>query len=200
MRIAAIALLVFIFLSDSFTSANSKELVDEKEMELLAKEIAKKFNYYDEISSRVPNYLKGEKEFGGQCGDYAIAFVNEWNKKHANENEAFLVIQQQGIDQVPDGIYRVIGKDQQKLPFLKGRTTSMIYIWNNILGIGHPDFGGYIIELKNKAHVASHFGLKNWQNNGPHVWVIIGDTSVDPTYADFGNLPIIGKDQFTTKY
>lgn len=41
MRIAAIALLVFIFLSDSFASANSEELVDEKEMELLAKEIAK---------------------------------------------------------------------------------------------------------------------------------------------------------------
>ena len=166
----------------------------QKEMESVAKNVALEFDYYDEISSTVPNFLKGESEIGGQCGDYALAFANKWNEKHPNE--AFLVIQQQGIKQIPDGIYEIVGKDPQELPFLKNRTTSMLYIWNNVIGVGHPKLGGFNIELVKKTHVTSHFGLPNWERNGPHVWVIIGETSVDPTYADFGELPIIGEDKF----
>jgi Synergist-CTERM protein sorting domain-containing protein len=70
----------------------------------------------------------------------------------------------------------------------------MLYIWDEISGIGHPQLGGYKIRLVKQLHVKSHFGLPNWENNGSHVWVMVGDISVDPTYADTGTL-IIGRDE-----
>jgi len=168
--------------------------VYKTKMIAVAKKVAFKFNYYDEISSSIPNFYQSKSEIGGQCGDYALAFVNLWNAKFPQK--ALLVIQQQGIKQFPDGIYEVIGKDQQNLPFLKGRTTSMLYVWNNVLGIGHPKLGSYKIRLIKKAYVKSHFGLKNWNKNGPHVWVLIDNIGIDPTYADFGTFPIVGRDVF----
>lgn len=166
----------------------------EGEMAVLAKEVASGFNYYDEISASAPNLVKADNEIGGQCGDYALEFVNRWNRKYPGE--ALLLIQQQGIPQFPDGLYEVVGKDTQPLPFLKNRKTSMLYLWNNILGVGHPETGGYKIKLRKAVHVTSHFGLPRWETNGPHVWVAIGETSVDPTYADLGALPVVGEDQF----
>ncbi len=175
---------------------NQKKVIEEKENEMLsiAKEVASQFNYYDEISFSTPNYLQGKNEINGQCSDYALSFVNKWNIKYPNE--ALLVIQQQGLEEFPDGIYEVVEKDTQELPFLQNRKTSMLYKWNNKLGIGHPVLGGYTIRLIQKANAVSHFNLENWDKNGPHVWVKIGNLSIDPTYADFGTLPIIGTDKF----
>lgn len=158
----------------------------------VVEEVALKFDYYDEVSTSVPNLFKGDAEIGGQCADYALAFVNLWNARH--QPKALLVVQQQGIQQFPDGIYEVIGADTQELPFLKNRTTSMFYEWNNVLGIGHPELGGYKIKLIEKVHVNSHHGIKDWNSNGPHVWVKLDSVSVDPTYAEFGSLPVIGHD------
>jgi len=158
----------------------------------VVEEVALKFNYYDEVSATVPNSIKGDSEIGGQCADYALAFINLWNASY--QPKALLVIQQQGIAQFPDGIYEVIGKDTQELPFLKNRTISMLYEWNNTLGIGHPELGGYKIKLIERVHVNSHHGFKDWNNNGPHVWVKLDSVSVDPTYAEFGSLPVIGHD------
>jgi hypothetical protein len=99
------------------------------------------------------------------------------------------------LDGFPDGIYEVLGKDEQDLPFLKDRTTSMLYVGNGATGIGHPELGGYRIKQVRRWHVKSHFGLPTWEQNGPHVWVIIGSLGVDPTYADFGTLPVTGTDE-----
>lgn len=192
MRIMMAIIIVLMLSGCVHKTENNKPIENEAEMLALAKEVAMKFNYYDDISATVPNFYKGESELGGQCGDYALAFVNLWNAKYPNK--AMLVIQQQGIEQFPDGIYEVIEKDMQELPFLNNRTTSMLYVWNNVLGIGHPELGAYKIKLKKEVHVKSHFGIKGWNNNGPHVWVIIDDIGIDPTYADFGTLPIIGYD------
>ena len=167
---------------------------NEEELLTLSKEIAAMFDYYDEISASVPNMIVGQSEIGGQCGDYALAFVNKWNTKYLNQ--ALLVIQQQGLKEFPDGIYKVIGKDNRKLPFLENRTTSMLYLWFYTRGIGHPQLGGYKIRLLKRLHINSHFDLPDWENNGPHVWVWVGNMSIDPTYADSGTLPIIGIDKW----
>jgi hypothetical protein len=37
--------------------------------------------------------------------------------------------------------------------------------------------------------------IKNWKNNGPHVWVKIGVISVDPTYTDIGGASTMGIDK-----
>ena len=72
----------------------------------------------------------------------------------------------------------------------------MLYLWVYVRGLGHPQLGGYKIKLLKRLHVTSHFDLPDWENNGPHVWVWVGNTSVDPTYADSGVLPITGKDRW----
>ena len=190
-RIAPILVLCLILVGTH--SAGAIELEDYRAKILaVAEEVAMQFDYYDEVSAAVPNSIKGDSEIGGQCADYALAFVNLWNAGY--QPKALLVIQQQGIAQFPDGIYEVIGKDTQDLPFLKNRTVSMLYEWNNTLGIGHPELGGYKIKLIERVHVNSHHGIKDWNNNGPHVWVKLDSVSVDPTYAEFGSLPVIGHD------
>jgi hypothetical protein len=167
---------------------------NEEELLIVAKEVASMFDYYDEISASVPNEIVGQSEIGGQCGDYALAFVNKWNARYPGQ--ALLVIQQQGLNQFPDGIYEVTGKDNRNLPFLKKRTTSMLYLWIYVRGIGHPQLGGYKIRLLKRLHITSHLERLDWENNGPHVWVWVGNMSVDPTYADSGVFPIIGKDRW----
>jgi hypothetical protein len=167
---------------------------NEEELSTVAREVASIFDYYDEISPSFPNAIVGQSEIGGQCGDYALAFVNKWNVKYPGQ--ALLVIQQQGLNEFPDGIYEVTGNDNRNLPFLKNRTISMLYIWTFIRGIGHPQLGGYKIRLLKKLHIASHFSLPDWENNGPHIWVWVGNMSIDPTYADTETLPIIGIDRW----
>jgi hypothetical protein len=166
---------------------------DKEALLMLAKEVAALFDYYDEISPSIPNTITGPSETGGQCGDYALAFANKWNE--TRPGEALLVIQQQGLDDFPDGLYEVTGKDERDLPFLESRTISLLYIWDGIKGLGHPQLGGYKIRLIKELYIKSHFDIPNWENNGPHVWVLVGDTSIDPTYADIGTLPIIEKDK-----
>lgn len=194
MRKIKTLIIILMILGIVFTTLSSKTKNTNDAMLSIAKKVAKKFDYYDEISASAPNLYKGKSEIGGQCGDYALDFVNRWNAK--NSKKAMLVIQQQGLSDFPDGIYEVIGKDKQPLPFLINRKTSMLYVWNNVLGIGHPQLGGYKIKLVKKVYVKSHFGLKNWSSNGPHVWAVIDKTAVDPTYLDLGITPVIGKDTY----
>ena len=194
MRTIIFVFAVLILMGCIHSAVMDESIENGDEMLALAKEVALKFNYYNEISLTVPNFCKGGSEIGGQCGDYALEFVNLWNSRYPDK--ALLVIQQQGIEQFPDGIYEVVGKDTQDLPFMKDRTTSMLYVWNNVSGIGHPESGGYEIRLIKEVYVKTHFGLGGWSTNGPHIWVVIGDVAVDPTYADFGTRPIVGYDTY----
>ena len=187
-------LIIFLLMGEVHTVGAIELNVYKEKIFAVTEEVALKFDYYDEVSPSTPNYHKGHSEIGGQCGDYALAFVNLWNARYPQK--AQLVIQQQGLRHFPDGIYEVIGKDAQELPFLKNRSTSMLYVWNNVLGIGHPELGGYKIKLIKRVYVKSHHGIRNWNKNGPHVWVKIDNVSIDPTYADLGTLPIIGYDTY----
>jgi hypothetical protein len=166
----------------------------EERIMSIAKEVAGMFRYYEEID-RLPNLIVGSAEVGGQCGDYALAFANIWNERHPDQERALLVIQQQGIEFFPDGLYEVVGKDNRELPI--DWTVSGLYIWDGIRGLYHPELDNYEIRLVRELYIKSHFGIRNWERNGPHVWVMVGDISVDPTYADvFADLPVIGRDEW----
>jgi hypothetical protein len=175
-----------------------QEPVNIEDVMSVAKEVAAMFDYYDEINPYIENLIVGPNEIGGQCGDYSLAFVNIWNERYPKQ-KARLVVQQQIFKQIPDGIYEVVRKDNRSLPFTKNWKESGIYYTDDggTIGLYHPILDNYIIRLVKRVHVKSHFNLPNWEDNGPHVWVMIGDIVVDPTYADFlGDDFIIGKDTY----
>jgi hypothetical protein len=105
--------LLFIFIGCEKTSQEKINPLKEQEIMSIVKEVAGMFKYYEEIQI-LPNIIVGPSEVGGQCGDYALSFVNLWNEKYPNQ--ALLVIQQQGLEPFPDGFYEVIGKDNRNLP------------------------------------------------------------------------------------
>ena len=185
--------------SQGQSATNQYDIPNEEELINVAREAAAMFYYYPEINSRANNLVVGPSEVGGQCGDYALAFVNIWNERHP-EQKALLVVQQQNLTRFPDGLYDVIGIDDRimSLDFKKnGRQVSGFYSWNGIIGYHHPEVGNYLIRLVRELHIKSHFNISNWEKNGPHVWVMVGDISVDPTYTDiWTNRPTIGKDEW----
>jgi len=157
----------------------------------IVNEVGAMFHYYREIDPNPGNLIIGENEIDGQCGDYALAFVNLWNERYANE--ALLVIQYQKPlqDIFPDGLYRVIGKDNRDIPIINttqiknGRAISALYKWNGIMGVGHPELGNWEIKLIESITIKSHFRDDTyWTMDSPHCWVWVGDLSVDPTVAD----------------
>jgi hypothetical protein len=181
-----------IFIGCTTAPQKKLDILNGQEIIGIVNEVAGIFRYYEEIQI-LPNIIVGSLEVGGQCGDYALAFVNLWNEKYPGQ--ALLVIQQQGLEPFPDGLYEVIGKDNRNLPI--DWTVSGLYIWDGIGGIYHPELGNYTIRLVKELYIKSHFGIRNWGKNGPHVWVMVGNISVDPTYADvFPNLPVIGRDEW----
>jgi len=195
---------IFVFaaallIASASAFGNGKQEVQEpvniEDVISVAKEAAAMFDYYDEINPYIQNLIVGPNEIGGHCGDYSLAFVNIWNERYPNQ-KAKLVVQQQPIKEFPDGIYEVVRKDNRNLPFTKNwKLSGLYYTDDGTLGFYHPILDNYIVRLVKKVHVKSHFGIPNWERNGPHVWVMIGDIIVDPTYADYlGDDFIIGKD------
>jgi hypothetical protein len=92
------------------------------------------FSYYDELDPNAENNIVGDSEIEGQCGDYVLAFVNLWNEKYPGQ--ALLVIQNQNVSLVPDGLYKVIGKDGPLPSFLKkiiidNQDTSTLYSYTD---------------------------------------------------------------------
>jgi len=194
-KIVKWAVLSFIFGVVLFGCATTSNVdygpIDEEKIMEVVNEVGMMFRYYLELDPNTKNVIVGPNEVGGQCGDYALAFVNIWNKRYPKQ-EALLIMQQQGIKQFPDGIYKVIRKDNRNLPFLNDLKTSNIYYTDDgdILGLYHPILDNYIIRLQKRLIVKLHFGNPVVK----HVWVKIGDVIVDPTYADTMGSPIIGKD------
>jgi len=155
-----------------------------------AKEAAEMFYYYPELES-YENIFVGSSEIGGQCNDYALAFVNIWNEKYPGQ--ARLVIQNQkwSNGNFPDGIYRVIRKineDDMSSSFrkwIRKETTSKLFYWTvnftKILGIWHPIIGIYEVRLSGKLNITHHFGIE-LKNN--HVWAVVGNLHIDPQWGD----------------
>jgi hypothetical protein len=180
-----------------------KYLELENEIIKIAQISAEGFSYYKSIDPTVGNFYVGKNEVEGQCGDYALMFVIEWNKRYPkNLAEIVAVNQEKGIK---SGSYKVVKKltneerialgikyykrniSQWMRPPLKidGKECSVLF---------HPEIGFYQLEQSKIYEIKQHFGVDMVVNNNPHVWAKVGDISVDPCWADIYNKCFIGKD------
>ena len=118
----------------------------------------------------------------GQCGDYALCFVLEYNKI-AGDNLARLVI---ANNPIPSGTYRVGEKvDVSALGFNGFPSgSSGLLVWYGKTYVYHPVNGAYLIYLERAWTPKKHFGVDMLDKNQIHVWASVGDISVDPTYYD----------------
>ena len=138
-----------------------------------AREVSAWFEY---TTGPMPN------EHLGQCGDYDLRFVLQYNKL-IDANEARLVV---ANNPIPSGTYKVIGKVDAGnigLPDL-GWDRSGFVIWNNFYYLYHPIIGLYEISLERAWIPKTHFGVDMLNPKEIHVWASVGEVSVDPTYID----------------
>lgn len=132
----------------------------------------------------------------GQCGDYALKFVLDFNK-FVGKNVARLVITNNPI---PSGTYRVGKRVDVKSLGFDGFSSggSGILSWDRQLYLYHPWNGAYQIFLEKAWTPKKHFGVNMLDKKQVHVWASIGSVSVDPTYYDSWpeNFPSpLGKDE-----
>jgi hypothetical protein len=194
--------LILLFIGCSSLSANGdnkpkiRPSAFTDELTKVAKEVAEMFYYEkEETGLDAKNIFIGKNEIGGRCGDYALAFVNIWNKRYPGQ--ARLVIQilnqdRRDKNQFTSGIYKVVGKvDENSMPpgfedWVKKNMSVVSRLnvnGNEILAVSHPALGSYEIRLSQKLNIAQHFGTKLESN---HAWVIVGNVHVDPTWGDTG--------------
>lgn len=144
------------------------------------------------------SYTTGKvgSEHEGQCGDYALMFVLNFNN-FIGKNVARLVV---ANNPVKSGTYKVGKKvDVKKLGF-DGFPSggSGFLLWNKQLYLYHPILGAYQLYLDRAWTPKKHFGVNMLDKRQVHVWAAIGNVSVDPTYYDLwpNQFPTpIGKDE-----
>jgi uncharacterized protein YyaL (SSP411 family) len=174
----------------------------ESEIIKIAKSVAEHFTYYKSKSQNAGNYFIGENEIEGQCSDYALLFVIEWNKRHP-ENTAEMVAENQEKG-IKSGSYKVVGKltDEERIALgIKYYDCNMSQ-WlkppleidgTEISVLFHPEIGFYKLVQSKKYNIIQHFGV-DMLNKAPHTWAKVGDIVVDPCWADTNNTSFIGKD------
>jgi len=127
--------------------------------------VARSIKFYD----NQPNYYKGQNEFEGNCGDYAVLF--------ALKTGANLIVQNQRKE-VPNGIYKLVDnvsidiKNEIKRRLVYNHRSGLIGPWDSIyfpIILYHPKLGFYSLELIERKTVKTHFGY-NMINSDPHVW------------------------------
>jgi hypothetical protein len=171
----------------------------------IAKSVAERFIYYKSKNPNAGNYFVGENEIEGQCSDYALLFVIEWNKRYPkNTAEIVTVNQEKGIK---SGSYKVVEKLTDEEPIALGikyynRNMSQWFIppvktgSTEISVLFHPKMGFYKLVQSKNYDIIQHFGV-DMINKAPHTWAKVGDIAVDPCWADTDNTPFIGKDIIT---
>jgi hypothetical protein len=180
-----------------------KYLELENEIIKIAQISAESFSYYKSIDSTVGNFYMGKNEVEGQCSDYALVFVIEWNKRYP-ENLAEIVAVNQEKD-IKSGSYKVMKKltDEERIAlgvkYYKRNISQWMIPPRKIDGkecsvLFHPEIGFYQLEQSEIYEIKQHFGVDMMVNNNPHVWAKVGDISVDPCWADIYNKCFIGKD------
>jgi hypothetical protein len=168
-------------------------ILKEEKIKEIALISAKTFSYYKSKNQNAGNFYVGENEIEGQCSDYALVFVIEWNKRYP-ENLAEIVAVNQDCG-IQSGSYKVIkeikGKYFKESGWLKnipqengGYIDLVLY---------HPSLGFYEVEQTKAYEVKTHFG-EDMSKKGPHVWAKIGDIAIDPCWADTDNTDFIGED------
>ena len=176
-----------------------KTLIENKIIEV-AKISAESFSYYKSIDPNAGNFYIGENEVEGQCSDYALLFVIEWNKRYPdNFAEIVAVNQEKGIK---SGSYKIVNKVEKNIDFELPRwwnlDKSQWFANRNIDGVEcsilfHPQLGFYKLIQSNIYVVKKHFGY-DMTEKGPHVWAKVGNIAVDPCWADTNNTPFLGED------
>lgn len=174
---------IFIFIFCLFSSLQSYGFVAENEYQptptdiqnadRIARETAAWFDYTTGV-------MNSEKL--GQCGDYAVRFVLNYNK-YAGKNVARLVV---ANNPIPSGTYKIGEKtDVAALGFHGFDTGGSGFLnWWGKLYLYHPVLGAYPIYLEKLWTPKSHFGINMLDANQIHVWASVGEVSVDPTYFD----------------
>jgi hypothetical protein len=183
--------------------ANSKGIYLENEIIKIARFSAESFCYYKSIDPDAGNFYMGKNEVEGQCADYALVFVIEWNKKYPeNLAEIVAVNQEKGIK---SGSYKVVKKitDEERIDlgikYYKRNISQWMIPPKKIDGeecsvLFHPEIGFYQLEQSEIYEIKNHFGVDMVVNNSPHVWAKVGDIFVDLCWADIYNKCFIGKD------
>lgn len=186
MKISILAL--FLVLSCTLnqkTFEPSKAEVEQAEK--IAIEVADWFEY-------TTGPMKNERL--GQCGDYAVKFILDYNK-FAGKDVARLVVANNPVD---SGTYRIGKKVDVKALGFNGFSSgsSGFLSWNGQLYLYHPVLGAYEIFLEKAWTPTKHFGVNMLDKRQVHVWASVGNLSVDPTYYDIfkKNFPSpLGKDE-----
>ena len=182
----------------------------ENEIIRIATITARKFIYNNKYLDPNPgNFYKSEDEdeIGGQCSDYALHFVTQWNKVNP-DNEAEIVVVNQDCG-IQSGSYKIVKEisieeinneeiyeplrcklDKEESGWLKN-----VSLGNGeyILVLYHPKIGFYETKQTKVYEVKTHFG-KEMAKQGQHVWAKVGDIAIDPCWADTGNTSFIGED------
>lgn len=175
MKLYLSALLISLLFFSSFNHANDY---------MPTKVEIKKATEFAIATSNWFEYKTGEMtdKNEGQCGDYALMFILNFNK-FMKRDVARLVVANNAID---SGSYRVGRKiDVKKLGFNGFPSgSSGFLIWNDQIYLYHPVIGAYELFLERPWTPKKHFGVNMLDKRQVHVWASIGDISVDPTYYD----------------
>jgi hypothetical protein len=174
----------------------------ENEIIEIARSSAESFHYYISENQNAGNNYIGENEIEGQCSDYALMFVINWNKRHPeNPAEIVAVNQEMGIK---SGSYKVVKKLTEKelidlgVKYFNCNISQWIIPSQKIdeeecSVLFHPEIGFYQLVQSRIYEVKQHFGF-DMVKKGPHVWAKVGDIAIDPCWADTDNTDFIGED------
>jgi len=163
----------------------------------IARISAEKFSYYKSENQDIGNFYIGENEIEGQCSDYALDFVIQWNKNYP-ENQAEIVVVNQDLG-IKSGSYKII-RDVSEL--IRWKCFNKSGWLRNVsqdngeyidLVLYHPNLGFYEVKHTKFYVVKTHFG-EEMAKKGPHVWARICDIAIDPCWADTNNTLFIGED------
>jgi hypothetical protein len=173
----------------------------KKEIIRIAKISAESFSYYKSKEPNAGNFYVGENEIEGQCSDYALLFVINWNKKNP-ENPAEIVVVNQDCG-IQSGSYKIVKEVSDLIRwkcFKESGWLKNVSQGNGVyidLVLYHPSLWFYEVKQTRAYEVKRHFG-ENMAKKGPHVWAKIGDIAIDPCWADTDNTPFIGEDIVTS--
>jgi hypothetical protein len=165
----------------------------------IARLSAERFTYYKSENPNANNYYIGENEVEGQCSDYALFFVINWNKKYPDNPAEIVAVNQKYINSGSHELVKEVKNNIDfDLPQWWNLEKSQWFANQNIDGVEcsilfHPNLGFYKLIQKDIYEVKKHFGY-DMAEKGSHVWAKVGNIAVDPCWADTDNTPFIGED------
>jgi len=153
-------------------------------------ETAKAVRYDPMSNPNANNIYTSPNEIYGECGDFALHFVLDWNKNN-NESTAYLYINNQGFP--CQGLYTPINIQAPKLNrVIRGNTRDYYGFWTYDWQDWVFNSTVAFVDLVKYQDIQTNTHLGVNQTNQPHVWVRIffnnGEIyDVDPTYLDSGS-------------